>query len=127
MASSLECRQPFLDHRLVEMAIGMPRRLKLRGRHAKWILRRAFGDLLPPEVFRRKKMGFGVPLDHWFRHELNDFAHQVLLDPSTVRRGYFRRETVARLLDEHTRGVFDHSYRLWSLLVLELWQRQWGP
>ena len=126
MASGLECRQPFLDHRLVELAVGMPRRLKLRGWHAKWILRRAFGALLPRAVFRRPKMGFGVPLDHWFRHDLRDFAHEVLLDSSTIERGYFRRAAVAELLEQHTRGIFDHAYRLWALLVLELWLRQWA-
>jgi asparagine synthase (glutamine-hydrolysing) len=126
MANGLECRQPLLDHRVVELAIGMPRSLKYHGRQSKWILQQAFGDLLPAAVFRRKKMGFGVPIDHWFRHELRDFAHEVLLDPSTLARGYFRREAVAQLLDEHTRGIFDHAYRLWSLLVLELWLRQWA-
>jgi asparagine synthase (glutamine-hydrolysing) len=70
-------------------------------------------------------MGFGVPLDHWFRHELKDYTRQVLLDPQTLGRGYFRPEEVVRLVDEHQQGRFDHSVRLWALLVLELWQQQW--
>ena len=71
-------------------------------------------------------MGFGVPLDHWFRNELKDYAREVLLDPQTLGRGYFRPEAVRRLLDEHQQGRFDHSDRLWALLVLELWHRQWA-
>lgn len=125
MAHSLECRCPFLDHHVVELAAAMPLRLKLRRGRGKWILRRAFADLLPPTVRRRNKMGFGVPLDHWFRAELRDFAREVLLDPATLARGYFQPEAVQKLLDDHQTGRFDHSYRLWSLMVLELWQRQW--
>ena len=71
-------------------------------------------------------MGFGVPLDHWFRHELQGFAREVLLDPQTLGRGYFRPEAVRQLLDDHQARRFDHSQRLWALLVLELWHRQWA-
>lgn len=125
MAHSLECRCPFLDHHVVELAAAMPLRLKLRRGRGKWILRRTFADLLPAPVRRRSKMGFGVPLGHWFRTELRGFARDVLLDPSTLARGYFQPEAVRKLLDDHQTGRFDHSYRLWSLVVLELWQRQW--
>ena len=76
-------------------------------------------------MLTRPKMGFGVPLGHWFRHELRDFAREVLLDPATLSRGYFQPAAVQRLVDDHLAGVFDHGYRLWSLLVFELWQRQW--
>jgi asparagine synthase (glutamine-hydrolysing) len=70
-------------------------------------------------------MGFGVPLEHWFRHELRDFTRDILLGPTSLDRGYFRPEAVRRLVDDHQSGRFDHSYRLWALLVLELWHRQW--
>ena len=71
-------------------------------------------------------MGFGVPLAHWFRGELKDYAReQCCSTPRAARRGYFRPEAVERLLDEHQSGDFDHGYRLWGLLVFELWQRQW--
>ncbi len=70
-------------------------------------------------------MGFGVPLDHWFRHELKDFAREVLLSPSALERGYFRPQAVAQLFDEHQQGRFNHGYRLWALLILELWFREW--
>ncbi len=125
MAHGLECRAPFLDRQVVELAIGMPLELKLRGRRGKRILLETFGPLLPRSLLNRSKMGFGVPLGHWFRNELRDYSHEVLLDPATLARGFFRPQAVRRLLADHGSGVFDHSYRLWSLLVFELWQRTW--
>jgi asparagine synthase (glutamine-hydrolysing) len=126
MAHGLECRQPFLDYRVVELAARMPGRLKFRRGRGKRILREAFGDLLPESIQRRSKMGFGVPLDQWFRHELKGFAGEFLLDRRTLDRGYFRPEAISALLDEHQQGRFNHGYRLWSLLILELWFRQWA-
>jgi asparagine synthase (glutamine-hydrolysing) len=125
MAWGLECRQPFLDHELVSEAVAMPITVKRRGWQTKWVLKQAFGDLLPAEVFYRRKMGFGVPLSRWFRSELRDLAYDVLLDSRTVGRGFFRAEAVKELLTEHMRGTFDHAYRLWALLVFELWLRAW--
>jgi asparagine synthase (glutamine-hydrolysing) len=125
MAHGLECRQPFLDYRVVELAARMPRRLKFRRGRGKRILRETFADLLPRSIQRRPKMGFGVPLDHWFRHELRDFTREVLLDKKTLERGFFRPEAVSQLWDEHQQSRFNHGYRLWSLLILELWQREW--
>jgi asparagine synthase (glutamine-hydrolysing) len=126
MAHGLECRQPMLDHRVVELAAAMPVRMKLRGMRGKWILRQAFGHLLPREAFCRRKTGFGVPLDRWFRAELRDLAHDTLLSSRALDRGYFRRVAIERLLAEHASGRLDHSARLWSLLMLELWHREWA-
>ncbi|MBI2823383.1 MAG: asparagine synthase (glutamine-hydrolyzing) [Planctomycetia bacterium] len=125
MANSLECRAPFLDHHVVELAAAMPLALKLRRGRGKRILLETFGHLLPRSLLSRSKMGFGVPLAHWFRHELRDFARDVLLDSATLGRGYFRPEAVERLVEDHCAGRFDHGYRLWSLLFFELWQREW--
>ena len=94
MAFGLECRQPFLDHRVVELAARMPVGVKFRRGRGKRILLETFADLLPPPIRRRRKMGFGVPLDHWFRHEMRDFAREVLFDPQTQSRGFFRPEAV---------------------------------
>jgi asparagine synthase (glutamine-hydrolysing) len=126
MAQGLECRQPLLDYRVVELAAQMPGRLKFRHGRGKRILLEAFADLLPRPIRRRRKMGFGVPLEHWFRQELKDYVRQVLLDRQTLGRGYFRPQAVARLIDDHQQGRFDHSARLWALLMLELWHRQWA-
>ena len=125
MAHSLECRQPFLDHRVVEFAASLPVRLKYRFGRGKRLLRAAFGDLLPRETWTRRKMGFGVPLDSWFRHELKPLTHDVLLDQTARSRGYFRPEYIAQLVTEHEASQFDHSYRLWSLVIFELWLRRW--
>jgi asparagine synthase (glutamine-hydrolysing) len=125
MANSLECRAPFLDHRVVELACRMPVGTKLRGGRAKRVLCEAFPELLPSRVARRPKMGFGVPLASWFRGELKDHSRQVLLDPRAGQRGYFRPGVVERMWNEHQSGKFDHGYRLWALLFFELWHQQW--
>ncbi len=124
MAYGLECRAPFLDHHVAELAARMPQRLKMGNGRGKLILRDVFRDLLPESITRRPKMGFGVPLDHWFRHELREFLTDTLLEAKSLQRGYFRPEAVRKLVDEHTSAQWDHSARLWSLLVLELWQRR---
>ncbi|HVX14898.1 MAG TPA: asparagine synthase (glutamine-hydrolyzing) [Pirellulales bacterium] len=125
MANSLECRAPFLDHHLVELAAAMPIGLKYRRGRGKRILIETFSDLLPATVRRRAKMGFGVPLGHWFRHELKDFTRDVLLDERALSRGYFRPDAIRQVVEDHQTGRYDHSYRLWALMVLELWQREW--
>ena len=71
-------------------------------------------------------MGFGVPLDHWFRGELKGYVRDVLLDRRTTERGYFRRDVIERMIDDHQAERFDHAYRLWALLMLELWHREWA-
>lgn len=124
MAHALECRAPILDYRIVELAVRMPIAQKIQGRTGKKIFREAFADLLPEEIRKRGKMGFGVPLDHWFRGPLKNYVREVLLDRHTVERGFFRRDYVEALLEEHFAGEFDHAYRIWSLLFLELWLRR---
>lgn len=123
MAYSLECRSPFLDHDVMELAARMPVELKLRGNQGKQILLDTFADLLPPSIQRRGKMGFGVPLPNWFRGELKPFLHDVLFDSRTLARGFFEPSAVQRLFDEHVQAKTDHAHRLWALLCLELWQR----
>lgn len=123
MAYSLECRSPFLDQEVMELASRMPIELKLRGNQGKQILLDTFADLLPPSIQRRGKMGFGVPLSNWFRGELQPFLRDVLFDSRTLARGIFEPAAVQRLFDEHVQAKTDHSHRLWALLCLELWQR----
>ncbi len=125
MANSLECRQPFLDVRFVELAASLPIAWKFRRGRGKLLLRRAFGHMLPEAIWNRRKMGFGVPLDHWFRNELKPMTHDVLLSDVAKGRGLFRESYVARLVQDHEQAVFDHSRRLWALLFLECWMRQW--
>ena len=106
MAHSLECRGPFLDHRVVELAAAMPldRKLRLRSGRSKVVLKQAFADLLPPAIKTRSKMGFGVPIGRWFRDELKDELRDVLLDPVCLGRGLFRPEAIENLVAEHVEG-----------------------
>jgi len=127
MANSLEARSPFLDHKLMEFAFLLPENMKLRGYSGtKWILKEAFKDMLPRKIYGRGKMGFGIPLGPWFRGELKDYWAGACLSQKALGRGYFKREELFRLWDEHQRGVRDHGYRLWALLMLELWHRQFA-
>jgi asparagine synthase (glutamine-hydrolysing) len=125
MANSLEVRAPFLDRRLVEYAMRLPVSMMIRGSRRKWVLRRAFADTLPRENLTRRKQGFGVPIGRWLRTELRTLLEETILSPDALGRGYLRPEAVRALVGEHLRGV-DHSHRLWSLLMLELWHREFA-
>ncbi len=123
MAHSLEARSPFLDHSLMEFVASLPAHFKLAGRNKKYLLKAALRGVLPDVVLDRPKMGFSAPIAHWFRNELREMAYDVLLTPTTLQRGYFRKQVMAQLLDEHCTGRQDHAETLWQLLVLELWHR----
>ena len=125
MATSLELRSPLLDHEVLELGVSLPDSLRFEGRRGKVALRRAFADLIPPELAARGKTGFGIPLGDWFRGPLRELAGDTLLDARARAREQLRPNVVERLLHEHTRGERDHGHRLWCLLVLELWQRSW--
>ncbi|MGL6194454.1 MAG: asparagine synthase (glutamine-hydrolyzing), partial [Thermoguttaceae bacterium] len=125
MSVGLETRAPFLDYRVAELAVRMPINCKVRGRIGKYILRETFRELFPPELLSRPKMGFGVPLDHWFRGPLAGFVKEILLDHRCTKRGYFNSEYVAKIINQHQAGQFDHAGRIYSLLFLELWMREW--
>jgi len=124
MANSLESRSPFLDHKLVEFAATIPTEYKLRRFRTKYVLREAFKDLLPAEIVKRGKMGFGVPIARWFREELRDFAREILLSKTARERGYFRLGVVENLIEKHAAGREDNAYKLWCLLLFELWHRK---
>jgi asparagine synthase (glutamine-hydrolysing) len=121
MAHALELRAPFLDTALIEFSTRLPDHVKLRGKDTKYILKEAFSDLLPSEITRRGKMGFGVPLASWFRNELKGFVEERLC-PGAAKLNQFVAAGVAeRLVREHISGRADHSHRLWALLTLEVW------
>ena len=121
MAVSLEVRAPFLDPRVAEFAASLPSNYKLRRMKTKYILKKAVRDLLPGFVTRRGKKGFGVPVAEWLKFNLRPLARD-LLSPERVRRaGVFNADYVARLQDEHERGVANHRKLLWTLLMFELW------
>ncbi len=125
MAHSLECRQPFLDYRLVEFAAALPAHLKFRWGKGKRLLRDAFDRLLPRQIWTRRKMGFGVPLAVWFRRELSTLTRERLLSTDARCHQYFRPDTLTDIVEQHISGATNHSYRLWNLLVFESWLRRW--
>jgi asparagine synthase (glutamine-hydrolysing) len=124
MAHGLEVRSPFLDHHFVEFAATIPPNLKQDATGGKKILKRALSRLVPEEVLQRKKKGFGVPLRRWFGHDLLDLLRGTLLDDRAQRRGLFNPQYIARLIDDVAGGRHDWSARLWALLWLELWFRE---
>jgi asparagine synthase (glutamine-hydrolysing) len=124
MAYGLEARSPLLDHELMELAASIPADLKMRGRQKKALLRDALRGWLPDELLDRPKQGFSVPGAAWFRGDLRDYAREVLLDPGARARGYFRDGEVSALLDRHAASRADESPRIWALLMLELWHRE---
>lgn len=125
MAHGLEVRQPMLDYRVVEFAASLPVSLKFRGRRGKLLLRDAFGDRIPPSVWTRPKMGFGVPIADWFRGPLRGLTHDMLLADDARSHQYVREDVVRRLVTDHESGRVNHCYRLWNLLVFEKWLRRW--
>ena len=121
MANSLECRSPFLDHKLIEFAATLPGHYKLSasGRH-KHILKEAFKEWLPAGFMDRPKKGFSVPLARWLKEDLGNMLRDVLVD-KRVLSPWFHQAEVTRQVEEHLSGRASHSNRLWTLLVLALW------
>jgi asparagine synthase (glutamine-hydrolysing) len=123
MACSLEARSPLLDHRFLEFAATIPARLKIDKGGGKAIFKQALRDRIPAELMYRKKQGFSVPLNRWFRGELVDWSRQILLDEATLNRKLFRREGLEQLLRDHQSGRANHGVRIWALIMLEMWFR----
>ncbi len=121
MTVSLEARSPFLDHHLMEFAASLPEHLKLRGMTTKYLLKRVLKKFVPEENLTRAKMGFGVPIGHWFRGSMKTFLRDTLLSDKALSRGLFDRDKVRQMVDQHVSHKRDHDSRLWSLLMLELW------
>lgn len=124
MAHALEVRVPLLDHRIVEFAATLPFELKYARGESKRVAKRAFRDLLPPEILRQRKRGFALPIDAWFRGPLAATFREKALAPDACLRGVLDVALADRLMTEHARGAENHGHRLWSLLVLEEFLRQ---
>lgn len=124
MAASIESRVPFLDHKLVEFTARLPERLKLRGWTTKYILRQAMSGILPETILKRPKMGFPVPIAQWFRGTHRALIDEYVLSDRAAERDLFNQDALRRIVNEHQNGVRNHSDRLWALLNLEMWLRQ---
>ncbi|MFY9662741.1 MAG: asparagine synthase (glutamine-hydrolyzing) [Terriglobales bacterium] len=123
MAASIESRVPFLDHVLVEFATRIPREAQLQGLAGKGVLKKAVQDLLPHSILYRPKLGFPTPWSGWLAGPRLETIRALLLEPRSLNRGYFRREAIEKLFDEHRAKHRDNYDRIWRLLNLELWHR----
>ncbi|MCM2319610.1 MAG: asparagine synthase (glutamine-hydrolyzing) [Pseudomonas sp.] len=126
MANSLETRVPMLDHRLVELAWRMPLGLKIRDGQGKWLLRRVLYRHVPSELIDRPKKGFSIPLASWLRGPLREWAESLLNEGRLQREGYFASAPIRKIWSEHISGRFDHSVKLWSILMFQSWLMEEG-
>jgi asparagine synthase (glutamine-hydrolysing) len=125
MATSVEARVPFLDHHLIEYAMGLPRNLKVKGASGKHILKRALESVLPADVLYKPKRGFGAPINEWFRGPEGENLVKQLMNSSIRERNFFDYSFIQRMADEHARETRDWSANLWCLLNLSLWYDRW--
>jgi asparagine synthase (glutamine-hydrolysing) len=125
MANGLEVRPPLLDHELLELAARIPARWKVRAGEGKWILKQAYECDLPPEVVRRPKQGFELPVDAWLRGPLRDMFEGSVLRPGGRASDLVDRAVAEKLYGAHRSGVGRHGNVLWSLLVLARWAEQY--
>jgi len=112
-------RAPLLDHKLMERAATIPSSLKLKGKTGKYIFKKAIASQVPIDVIERRKQGFAVPLNHWFRNELRELARETLLgtDDGILDRGF-----LLKIWNQHQRGTYDRSSHLWAVLMYRKWR-----
>lgn len=121
MATSLEARVPFLDHELIEFAWSVPLDVKLRHGETKWLLRSILGRYVPPALFERPKVGFGIPIEHWLKGPLREWAEE-LMDESTLRKqGYLRPEAIRQLWSDYLSGRARNHHQIWNVLMFQGW------
>jgi asparagine synthase (glutamine-hydrolysing) len=125
MAHGLEARSPLLDHRLVEFCAALPLEYKMRAGESKYLLKAVMSDKLPMCILQRPKMGFGVPIDEWFRGKCRSMVEDILLSPRSLQRGYFQPSKIRRLVTEQQQGRASYGSRVYALLMLELWHREY--
>jgi asparagine synthase (glutamine-hydrolysing) len=123
MAVTLEARVPFLDHTLAEFAAKIPSRLRIRMGQKKYILKSAFRNILPHEILYRPKKGFGVPLIHYFRNELKDFAYNEIFGFDELN--YFDKDTLRTYWDRHQSKKNDYYRVFWSIMMFNMWFKKW--
>ncbi|HSK43928.1 MAG TPA: asparagine synthase (glutamine-hydrolyzing), partial [Candidatus Binatia bacterium] len=126
MAHSLEARPPFLDPRIVDFSARLPECFKLKGSQSKHVLRQLMQDKLPPNVLRRPKIGFDIPVHDWFRSVLRPMLLDTLSEDAVRATGLFNWTAVEQLLNDHLERKANLGYHLWGLMVLLLWMKQWN-
>jgi asparagine synthase (glutamine-hydrolysing) len=123
MAHGLEARSPFLDHELVEFLAKVPAKIKVQNNQPKYLMRKLAANYLPAPILQREKQGFMLPIAYWFRTDLFPLVSGMLERSYFVKEGWFKKENIQRLLDEHRSHRYDHHVRLWMLLTLDLWHQ----
>lgn len=126
MATSLEARVPYLDHRIVEFSFSLPPEYKMRGFHTKAILKDTFWNQLPSEVQNRDKQGFSIPMKNWIKNELKPMMMDLLNPRRIAQQGYFESAYVTKLVEDHLKGIENHSHKLWALMVFQQWYDLYG-
>ncbi len=123
MAVSLEVRAPLLDHELIELSARIPSSLKLRGTDGKYILKKAMLKTVPRDALYRKKQGFAIPLDRWFRKDIKDMAYEMVVKKTD---GYLDQKYLRKIWDDHQSGYFDRAAYLWAVLMFRKWHEQFS-
>lgn len=121
MSVGLEARAPLLDHSVFEFAWALPEELKIQNGAGKWIVKKLLERYIPRHLFDRPKMGFGVPIGHWLRNDLREWAEDLLLSPKLTNDGFFQNDVVNRIWSEHLTGKKNHQHVLWPLLMFQAW------
>ncbi|HEX6707561.1 MAG TPA: XrtA/PEP-CTERM system amidotransferase [Albitalea sp.] len=124
MAHALEVREPLMDHPLVEWLATLPAGMKIRGTEGKWVLKKAMEPHLPHNIMYRRKMGFAVPVERWFRGPLRERVQAAVMDGELAHTGFFDRAYLKQLVEHHASGRRDYSGPLWSLLMFEAFLRR---
>ena len=121
MGVSLETRIPLLGKDVIEFSMAVAISKKLKNNQTKWILRKVLEKYVPPELFNRKKMGFGVPINHWISNELRDWSENLLDKNKLKNQGYLNYNVIKKKFDEHISGEKNNQYYLWPILIFQQW------
>ncbi len=125
MSTSLEGREPLLDHRLIEFAAQLPAHFKMKGQHKKYLLKEIIHDYVPKEMMDRPKMGFGVPIFDWLRNELKYYTDEYMSDAAFEKHGLFKKEGVRHIMASFFRGDRNYNNLFWYLLMFQMWYKKW--
>jgi asparagine synthase (glutamine-hydrolysing) len=125
MSTSLEGREPLLDHRLIEFVAQLPEQYKMNGTNKKYLLKQIVHDYVPKELMERPKMGFGVPVFDWLRNDLRHYAEEYMSDASFEKHGLFKMEGVKHIMQQFYKGDRNYNSLFWYLLMFQMWYKIW--
>lgn len=123
MLNSLEVRVPLLDYRMVELSAIIPSKFKVNNFNKKYIFKKALKGIIPDKIIERKKQGFGIPIENWFKSDLKSYSQDILLSERCIQRNYFKKDYIKDLFEKHSRGERNYGNHIWELLCFELWNR----